>query len=247
MVTDAVIITVRNSSTRLPNKPLMLIKNKLCSIDIVIERAKKINLPIILATSTNSKDDVFVDTAHQHNIQIFRGALSNKIKRWYNCFNEFQLTNVLLIDGDDLSYDYNIGIRALNQLKSEQVDIIIHTPKIVCGFFTYAISYSGILKLYELATEDCIDTDVITRFIEMAKLNCSFIHLKNHECDKNVRLTLDYEEDLIFFRTLYDKLDITSSGKEIINYLEDNPDIVKINIHRQKDFILNQMKFNESI
>jgi len=202
MVNDAAIITVRNSSTRLPEKPLMLINKKLRSIDIVIERAKKTCLPIILATSTNSKDDIFVEIAHQHNIKIFRGSLSNKIKRWHDCFKKFHLSSALLIDGDDLSYDYDIGIRALNQLKSEQIDIIIYTQKIVCGFFTYTISSSGIMKLYKLVPEDSIDTDVITRFIELAKLNQSFVHLKNHEHDKNFRLTLDYKEDLDFFRKL---------------------------------------------
>ena len=38
---DVAIITVRNSSSRLPNKAIMKIKNRLRSIDIVIERAKQ--------------------------------------------------------------------------------------------------------------------------------------------------------------------------------------------------------------
>ena len=38
-ISDAVIITIRNSSC-LPNKAIMKIKDNLCSIVIVVERAK---------------------------------------------------------------------------------------------------------------------------------------------------------------------------------------------------------------
>ena len=56
---DAAIVTVRNTSSRLPNKAIMKIKDDIRSIDIVIERAKQTGLPVILATSTSDTDDVF--------------------------------------------------------------------------------------------------------------------------------------------------------------------------------------------
>ena len=42
---DAAIVTVRNSSSRLPNKAIMKIKNSLRSIDIVIERKVPVGRP----------------------------------------------------------------------------------------------------------------------------------------------------------------------------------------------------------
>ncbi len=77
---NATIITVRNSSSRLPNKPLLKIKNNLRSIDIVIERAKQIGFPVILATSTSANDDIFESISKEHKIDFFRGSLLNKIK-----------------------------------------------------------------------------------------------------------------------------------------------------------------------
>ena len=55
----AAIVNVRNSSSRLPNKAIMKIKGDLRSIDIVVERAKKTGFPVIIATSTDKRDDVF--------------------------------------------------------------------------------------------------------------------------------------------------------------------------------------------
>ena len=101
-IKDVAIVTVRNSSSRLPNKAIMKIKGTLRSIDIVVERAKKTGLPVIIATSTADSDDIFVDIARQRGVHIFRGSLVNKIKRWYDCFNEFGIENALIVDGDDL-------------------------------------------------------------------------------------------------------------------------------------------------
>ena len=58
-IKDAAIVTVRNSSSRLPNKAIMKIKDQLRSIDIVISRAKKTGFAVIIATSTDKTDDVF--------------------------------------------------------------------------------------------------------------------------------------------------------------------------------------------
>ena len=74
------IVSARCSSSRLPNKALLEINNELKSIEIVIERAKLIGLPVILATSSDSSDDSLEYIARKHHIDIFRGELENKIK-----------------------------------------------------------------------------------------------------------------------------------------------------------------------
>jgi len=244
---DVAIVTVRNSSSRLPNKAIMNIKNHLRSIDIVIKRAKQTGFPVILATSISDTDDIFESVAKQHKIEFFRGALLNKIKRWYDCFKKFNIENALLLDGDDLCHNYDIGKRALNQLKSSNADMILNPPEIVTGFFTYAIKKNGISKLYNIVMDENENTDVITRFIEKANLITEFVELNKIECNENIRLTLDYEEDLQFFRKLYENIDILESGTNVVKFLFENKEILKINFHRQKDFLENQAKFNESI
>ena len=244
---NVAIVTVRNSSSRLPNKALMKIKGALRSIDIVLERAKKTNLPVILATSTSESDDIFEKIAKEHDVLFFRGALLNKIKRWYDCFKKFDISNALLLDGDDLCHNFSLGIRAMCELKSKPIDLLMNTDDIVTGFFTFAISKNGITKLYNIVPSEITNTDVITRYLEKANLITDYVTLENYEINKNIRLTLDYEEDLKFFQKLYENISIIESGKQIINFLEQNPDMIQINFHRQKDFLENQSKFNESV
>ncbi len=245
--TDVAIVTVRNTSSRLPEKAIMNIKNNLRSIDIVIKRAKQTGFPVILATSISETDDIFESIAKQHEIEFFRGALLNKIKRWYDCFEKFNIENALLLDGDDLCHNYDIGKRALNQLKISNSDMILNPPNIVTGFFTYAIKKSGIKKIYDIVNNKNENTDVITRFIEKANLITEFVKLNDIECNENIRLTLDYEEDLQFFRKLYENVDVLENGSNVIKFLSKNKEILNINFHRQKDFLANQAKFNEDI
>jgi spore coat polysaccharide biosynthesis protein SpsF len=242
----AVIVSARSSSSRLPNKALLKIKDDICAIEIVIERAKMIGLPVILATSTDDSDNKLSEIGKKHNIQIFRGELQNKIKRWYDCFNKFEIETAIEIDGDDLCYNYDLAKKALNEFRKTK-DMMVAPSNLIIGFFTYIISKNGMGKLFSVAKDENLDTDVITKFIEKGDLQLQTLVPKENEVDKNIRLTLDYDEDLKFFRKIYEKFDILTPTSEIVNYLLKNPELTKINFDRQADFLNNQAKFNANI
>ena len=242
----AVIVSARSSSSRLPNKALLKIKDDISAIEIVIERAKMIGLPVILATSKDSSDDELANIGEKHNVEVFRGELINKIKRWHDCFKKFDIELAVEIDGDDLCYNFDLAKRALNEFK-EKEDIMIAPSDMIIGFFTYIISKNGIKKLFTTAKDERLDTDVITKFIEKGKLKFQTLVPKEDEINKEIRLTLDYKEDLKFFREIFKKFDIVAPTKDIVNYLLDNPEITKINFERQKDFLNNQARFNSNV
>lgn len=225
----------------------MKIKNELRSIDIVIKRAKLIGLPVILTTSTDKSDDVLVEIAKNNQVEIFRGALENKIKRWHDCFNKFGIDTAIEIDGDDLCYNYDMGKRALDEIKSKNVDLLTTPPNTITGLFTYAITKAAITKLYDVAQSTETNTDVITKFIEKANLKVDYVSTMKFECNEKIRLTLDYEEDLKFFRELYAKLDVLTSSEKIIEYLRKHPELSEINYQRQQDYLNNQARFNAKI
>ena len=132
---EAVIVTVRTSAKRLPNKAIMEIKPGIKSIDIVIKRAKKIGSTVILATSNDVSDDILVQIAKQHKIEVFRGALLNKIKRLYDCSVEYQIERAVIIEADDIAFDYTINQKAITELRQTDSDMIMYPPEIVTGLF----------------------------------------------------------------------------------------------------------------
>ncbi len=106
---------------------------------------------------------------------------------------------------------------------------------------------SAIVKLFSVVSDDNANTDVIARYVEKAKLTMTYVTLEDFERNKDIRLTLDYQEDLEFFRKLYENIDILENGKAIVTFLENNKSISEINFHRQKDFLNNQVKFNANV
>ncbi|MCP4613783.1 MAG: acylneuraminate cytidylyltransferase [Planctomycetes bacterium] len=246
MVRTFAIVTVRNSSKRLPQKAIMEILGEK-TIEIVIERAKITGYPVIVATSTHYSDDIFEQIAKSNGVEIFRGSLLNKLKRWKDCFDEFAIDSALLVDGDDLLYNYQIGKRAIEQLETLQADIVKHPDNIVCGFFTYAICYNAFIKMDNFTSNENLNTDIITEFLDISPLNTMEVSLNEWEKNRPYRLTLDYQEDFAMFRILISKVGTNATGKEIIEFLDSHKEIAKINIHRQKDYLENQKNFNRII
>jgi len=241
-----IIITARNLSKRFPNKVIEEICGKKV-IEIAILRAKVINLPIVLATSFDKEDDVLEDIAKGYDIEVFRGSSLNILKRWCDCFRKYFIDNAILVGVDDVLYDYNIGERAIVQLEEDIVDVVKHPDNIVYGLFGWAMNQGVFRKLESVIQDDNLNTDIFSQYLIDANANIQEVKLKEWEKDKPYRLTLDYPEDLEMFQILIDKIGFEKSGKSIIEFLDKNPGIAKINIHKQEDFLRNQERFNMTV
>ena len=57
---------------------------------------------------------------------------------------------------------------------------------------------------------------------------------------KNIRMTLDYEDDFKFFSTIIENLKLDFSIKNVLNYIDDNPHVRDINYGREIDWKNNQ-------
>lgn len=236
-------VTVRMNSTRLPGKPLQPIAGDVAAIQVVIRRAKKIGCPVVLATTLDASDDPLAAIAKHEDVACFRGAVKNKIRRWSDCFKEFGASAGLLVDGDDPTFDYNVGVRAIEFLRTTHADLITHAPEMTPGFFTYGISRGGMEKLVAHASDPKTDTDVITAFVEKAGLVKEYLPaLADETAGHDLRLTIDYPEDVEFYRVLYAKVDYLAPGPDIVRAAQENG-LQSINWHRHEEFLKNQEDF----
>lgn len=241
------LVTARMTSSRLPKKCLEPIADNLSLIQVVIRRAKMLGCAVILTTSNDVSDDQLVEIANLEKIDCFRGALNNKIKRWADCFEKYNISEALLIDGDDPTFDYNVGVRAIELLREGLGEIIMSDPELTPGFFTYGITRTGIAKLSKIVPDPLTNTDVITVYLQRAGLLQCFVHpLENESIGHNLRLTIDYTEDLEFYRSLYSKVNYLSTGPEVVKVALEN-NFQKINWHRHDDFLRNQKRFNNKV
>ena len=177
---------------------------------------------------------------------------TRKVKKAYSWYRNYRIA--LNTSNADLVYvslpnsqHYYWAKKALEKIHDNEYDIITCKKDVITGLFTFVLTRDSIEKLFLVAKEKSINTDIIIKFIEKAGLKVGFLETSSLEINKNIRLTLDYKEDFEFFKKLYSLIDSRTTTKEIIEFLEENPNISEINFHKQADFIKNQEKFNNSV
>ena len=234
------IITVRTASKRLPKKCLKLI-NKKKVIEIIIKRAKKIGFPIILATTKDKSDQILCNIAIKNKISYFQGSKKNVLKRWNDCILNYNIDIALIVDADDLLFDYTVYKKAVNKIIKNKYDYIRANKDSITGLFTYIFKSKVIKKIFNDNKEKNIETPE-----PFLKKKFKF-HSLNLKKDKKIRFTLDYLEDLVFFKKIFSKFPFTVETTKVINHLKHFKNISKINYFRENDYLINQKKSYERL
>ena len=240
----AIFVTVRMGSKRLANKCLLKI-NGIPTIEHLIRRVKKSKKTdlIILCTSNNKEDDILCDIAVANNINYYRGSSKDKLERWNGACNKYQVNFFVTADGDDLFCDPDLIDLAFSQYdKSNAMIDFIKSDDVICGAFTYGIKSEALNKV--CAIKDTDDTEMMWVYFTDTKL-FRVEDLQDIDilyCRDDIRMTLDYDDDFIFFKKIIEYFGTEEfSLKEVIRYLDSNPDIKKINYHRHQEWKKNQI------
>ena len=226
-----VIITVRTSSSRYPNKALKKINN-VESIKLVIRRMKKLKNvnTIILATSTDKSDNILVEIAIQEGIEFFRGSLKNVVNRYYMCAKKYNLDHVVRVTGDAILCDEYMLSKAINAhlRKNSDVTFIRNMPY---GTAKEVIS-TRVLKIINDKAVNKKDTEYLEFFLENKKyFKINYIK-SNYTFNRNTRLTLDFPQDRVLFDKIYRHFNDKQSNfslKDVLKFLKLKPKLIKIN------------------
>src|SRR3989338_8490426 len=146
-----VFITVRTSSSRLPQKCLLPINGRRV-IEHVIDRAKLIKRTagVVVCTSTEPEDEILEIIAHEKGVLCFKGNLKDKLGRYRDAALKFGADYAVLFDGDDLFCDPGINELAIRQMITEPCDFLKPPDGLVPGAFDFIISAAGIKRARQM-------------------------------------------------------------------------------------------------
>ena len=223
------IISVRTSSSRLPKKCLMQFGDQNV-IEHIIKRAIFFKIDPIICTSKDSTDDILVEIAKRKNIKFFRGSLLNKLKRWSDCAEYFELDFFHSIDADDPFFDGEEILRSFNLLKKGEYDAVYPTKSSSSGVGSVGFSLnSKIVKKAILFLEEDTDTEMIWNYLKNTPNIKSIILNDIILYPPKMRLTLDYEEDYWLLRTLHRIVGSYGTREDINQIFKLNPEFSSIN------------------
>ena len=236
-----VFITVRTASSRLPQKCLLPFGDYNV-IEHIIHRTKHYQLEPIICTSTDCSDDILAEIAYKEDVKVFRGSLINKLKRWYDCCEYFNIEKFHSVDADDPFFDGNLMKKSMNLLE-EGYDVVCPTESSSAGDASVGYSLTkNIIKKSLSFIEDEDDTEMMWYYLDKVT-NLKKVVLPNHNKKPNkVRLTLDYEEDYWMLQTVRRIVGNLADRKTIDQLFTDNPNLYQINWFRNEEWKLAQQE-----
>lgn len=200
-----------------------------------------------MATTDKPEDEELIEIAKRNSISYFAGNELDKLVRWKDAAYQNNIEFFVTADGDDLFCDPELIDLAFKQYMLTGCDFIEEKPgeQVPVGAFTYGIKTEALNKICKIKGTN--DTEMMSiYFTQTPSINVqSLDNIPQVFRKPNIRMTLDYPEDLEFFRTVIGLLienELELSLTNVLSLIEAKPNLVKINEFRNRDYLENQHK-----
>lgn len=242
MKKPCIIIQARTGSTRLPSKMTLPFFNGMSVLQILLTRITEsipeIQNNIIVATTTNPKDNQIVQVCDLMKVPCFRGSENDVLNRFISAAESLEATKIIRICADNVFLDMQSLRKLYNELdKDQEYDYISfcktdNTPSIKThyGFWAEGVTLKALHRVSSM-TEDTLYHEHVTNYIygNPDKFKCRFMSIdpQIEKCSQ-LRLTLDTQEDFEIQTRIY--ADLVTSEQELspfnlIKYLDKHQDI----------------------
>jgi spore coat polysaccharide biosynthesis protein SpsF len=232
------ITQARTGSTRLPGKVLLEVQN-MPFLEIHLKRVSMAKLidEVVVATTVKESDDAIADLVLKLGYKLSRGPEDDVLERYYNAATAANADIVVRITSDCPLIDPEIidAIIEAHIKYSKDFTSNIITRTYPDGMDVEVFSMDALTKAWNEA-KDKADREHVTYYIWKnsdlmeGKLFTSHNVVAENNVDfSNLRLTLDYPEDLELITKLIELKGIDKTWIDYVDTLNDNPALIEIN------------------
>ena len=225
------------ASTRLPGKVLLEI-NGIPSIKFQIDRIhiSKID-DLVVATSTDSSDDVLVTYLKSINVEVRRGPLDDVATRFHQILDEYDPKCFLRLTADCPFVMPKLIDQMLDYFQSKDLDYLSNTtpPTFPDGLDIEVVKTSAFMRLGGSNLTD-LEREHVTLGFNAGNHEFSRDNFESHSDLSYLRWTVDYREDLEYLRKIATFLvgrEKNFMFEDILEILENHPEIIN---HRGSNF-----------
>ena len=224
-----IILQARMGSTRLPNKVLRTLNN-VPLLAHAIRRLQKV-APVIVATSTLTRDNPVEQLARDEQVDCFRGSEEDVLDRFYQAALGAKAHYIIRATGDNPFVDTKEAKRLAMCIQEQEADYVsgIAAVEGLClpmgvgiEAFTFSALKTSWEKGHELHHREHVNEYILERpeRFKIINLRC----LPKNSCPK-LRLTVDTETDFQAAQTILNDINkpfLTISTKDIIHWWHKN-------------------------
>jgi len=229
-------IEARMSSTRLPGKTLKLLHGR-PMLARMIERLKRVKLAdaIVIATTNQPEDIPIVDLAKQMGVGCYQGSPEDVLDRVLQAAKKYEIDLIVETCGDCPVTDPGIIDMEIKAFLENDVDYVgCHLVKTFPLGLDAKLFTTKTLEEVANITNDPADRENVSLYIyeHPEKYKMMNIEAKGRQRRPNLRLVVDYKEDLDIIQSIYEEL---YDNKPHFNYddmldlFERRPDLTEIN------------------
>lgn len=220
-------ISVREASTRLPNKCLThLTKNRV--LEHVIRRCQSSGFIPVVSTTKNDFSVASICYSLGIKMYVDDGLVDDKLRRWKKTCQTFAIPRFVTVDCDDPLFDPD-----LTRQVYETPGLVRPDMNAYLGSHGWAFDYSHIEEMSQKTMST--HTEMIWHHIPVG-MEVTQFNANPHPVEYNLRLTLDYEEDLWLLKTVIREIGPDARRADIIEFFQNNPGLRKINDFRNVEW-----------
>ena len=227
------IIQARLGSSRLPGKTLMVIEGETLLGHLVRRiTPSKYLTDIIIATTTEKRDDAIVSFAEQRGLKFFRGSEHDVLDRFYQTAVAFHLETIVRVTPDCPLMDYRVIDLVIKEYIRGPYDYVsnILPPTYPDGLDTEVFSFSALEQAWNNAALKS-EREHVTPYI---RNHPERFRIGNVRCTENLsalRWTVDTTRDLEFVQAIYAHFQSRPFGMdEILELLRKRPELKAVNV-----------------
>lgn len=235
-----IIIQARLSSTRMPGKVLQAFASSQSILSLQLKNLRILDVPILLATTTNPNDDILEEFAHKNKLLCYRGSENDVLGRFIMASNADYIVRVC---SDNPFLDIQSIVTFMKHL-DEDIDYISFknedgTPAIRThwGLFAEVVSRKALLNAHkqtENHTKGAFYREHVTNYIyeNPEKFNLKLLEAPEIIKDRNdLRFTIDTPEDFENMQRLYQIIERDGgdfSLESLVKTTDKHPEIKKV-------------------
>ena len=233
------VIQARMSSTRLPNKVMLPLTGKPLLLRMY-ERvaASKLAGTIVIAATKDESDEPIIRLCEENKLEYFRGDSDDVLDRHYQCALKYNPDVVVKIPSDCPLIDSRIIDKVLKYYidNRKHFDFVsnLHPPSYPDGNDVEVMSFEALKDAWQNAGLK-LEREHTTPYLWENPDKFRIGNVKwnsGKDYSMSYRFTIDYNEDYLFIKTVYDELygqDSSFTLEDILDLLERKPEIKKIN------------------
>lgn len=232
-------IEARMGSSRLPGKMTADIGGRPTLVRVIerLRQAQRLDA-IVLATSTAAEDERLAALADAEGIPCFRGSEDDVLERVAEAHRMMGSETVVQVCGDCPLLDPDIVDQAVETFRANDCDLVATGAQQSYPQGT-EVSVFAFAALSDLAatTRDPAHREHVTLGFHEQPEHYRVVHLMAPMVLQapDLRLQLDYPEDLELIRRVYGALEPALGPRfrtaDILNLIRENPDLAAINSH----------------